>query len=270
MTTQNTTYFSGSDICPVYCFQNYIAKLNQNRPDLWQKEKKVVHGPEQEWYVNQVIGRDILNNTMKTISINAGLSKIYTNHCIRATVVDVMLENDFKNREVMYTTGHKSETSLNSYSTKLAAKKKREISQCLAKQLQQDEPPHKKKTADETPEPVVQKSAEDVPPDFLNMELAQVEEWDNDQNLVAALEKIEAENAHLFQQQATAPAPNPAVPVPGNILLPINQNVGNLQPSVPQAPLNFQSNVSTVSNRNSQPLMYFPGSTVTINYNFSK
>lgn len=128
---ENDIFSSGSDICPVYCFENYIAKLNQKRQDLWQKEKKLIHGSEAKWYFNQVIGRDILNNTMKTISIKAFLSKIHTNRCIRATVVDVMQEHEFTNREIMYTTGHKSESSLNSCSTKLCAKKKREISECL-------------------------------------------------------------------------------------------------------------------------------------------
>lgn len=156
MRIQNILLLSGSDICPVYCFENYLSKLNSKRQDLWQKPKKNITGHENEWYQNQVIGRDKLNDTMKNLSKKAQLSKIYTNHCIRATVVTVMGDHDFNNREIMFTTGHKSEASLNSYATKLSSKKKREISYTLAGQLDNQVP-------QEGPAPKVPKN--DDPPE---------------------------------------------------------------------------------------------------------
>lgn len=273
---KNHAFIPGSDICPVQCFENYLGKLNKKRPDLWQKEKKHITGFEEEWYINQVVGRDTLNDTMKVLSYNAGLSKIYTNHCIRATVVDVMQEHEFKNREIMFTTGHKNESSLNSYSTKLAPKKKREISQCLSKQLGEEAQPAAKipkvtisKAPDDQQnlpprneeEPVIEVQLD--PPQNENLQLniplenAEVlppEQWDSDENLVKALEEIEKQNAHLFNHQEQAPS----APTPGNILVPVNHNVQNVQ------------NVQQVSNKNAVPLMYFPGSNVTINYHFNK
>lgn len=266
--SQKCINITGSDICPVYCFEFYMAKLNNKRPDLWQKEKKAVKGPEAEWYMNQVIGRDILNDTMKNLSKNAGLSRIYTNHSIRATVVDAMQEHEFKNREIMMTTGHKSEASLNSYSTKLGPKKKREISDFLAKQLNNDNTPKVAPAAVSIPRdqaidvPQAPQEAEDI-----QLEAAQLvsqEDWDaplDDQYLVQVLEKIEKENEHL--QKATN-VQNGKVNEPGNILVPINSTSGQITHQ--NQAVSFSANVNQVCN--TQPLMYFPGSTVTINYNF--
>ena len=62
----------GSEICPVWIFKLYISKLNDKRNELWQRPKaNINNGHAPEWYNNQVIGRDPLNDTMKTISKNA-------------------------------------------------------------------------------------------------------------------------------------------------------------------------------------------------------
>lgn len=62
---------------------------------------------------------------MKTISSDAGLSQIYTNHCIRATCITTLDNNGFEARHIMSITGHKSETSIRAYSkTGLETKKR--------------------------------------------------------------------------------------------------------------------------------------------------
>ncbi len=52
---------------------------------------------------------------MKDISITAFLSEIYTNHCIRATVIGI-LDKKHARSNIKTVTGHSSESSLDSYS----------------------------------------------------------------------------------------------------------------------------------------------------------
>ena len=49
-------------------YELYVSKLNPIRKDLFQHPKKTVRDTDPEWYDNQVVGRDPLNNMMKDIS----------------------------------------------------------------------------------------------------------------------------------------------------------------------------------------------------------
>ena len=53
---------------------------------------------------------------MKTISVDRKLSQEYTNHCIRSTAVSVLDNNNVEARHIMRVSGHKSESSIRSYS----------------------------------------------------------------------------------------------------------------------------------------------------------
>ena len=103
----------------------------KKRKDLWQKCKKKVNGDEDEWYENQVIGRDPLNDMMKTISKDAELSKVYTNHSIRATCLTKLDQAGFEIRHIQAVSGHKSEESIKAYSTRCPENKKREMAAAL-------------------------------------------------------------------------------------------------------------------------------------------
>ena len=62
---------------------------------------------------------------MKNISREANLSKEYTNHCIRATSVTVLDDSGFEARHIMSLSGHRSESSIRSYSrTSMGIKRK--------------------------------------------------------------------------------------------------------------------------------------------------
>ena len=62
---------------------------------------------------------------MKQISIEAKLSIIYTNHCIRATSISILYSCGFEARHIMSISGHRSESSIRSYSrTDLQTKQK--------------------------------------------------------------------------------------------------------------------------------------------------
>ena len=102
------------------------------RSDLWQRLKKNVNFSDNCWYDDQVVGRDPLNDLMKTLSINAKLSKIYTNHSIRATTITKLDECGFEARHIQAVSGHKSENTVRCYSKNCPDVKKRQMSTALS------------------------------------------------------------------------------------------------------------------------------------------
>lgn len=56
-----------------------------------------------------------LSSLMKSIADSAGLSKPYTAHCVRATVVTELHDAGFPLENIARVTGHKSSTSVEKY-----------------------------------------------------------------------------------------------------------------------------------------------------------
>ena len=111
---------------------------------------------DQIWYDNQVIGKDPLEQSMKTLSKDAGLSQLYTNHCMKATATTTLDEAGFEARDIMIVTSHKSERSIKSYSRQCPPKKKRAMLDTLAKEFvptelesEETRPEEKSKPADQ-------------------------------------------------------------------------------------------------------------------------
>ena len=69
---------------------------------------------------------------MTSISKELKLSQKYTNHCIRATAVSLLDECNFEARHIMRVSGHKSESSIRSYSRRLSEVKRKEMSHSLS------------------------------------------------------------------------------------------------------------------------------------------
>ena len=109
---------------------------------MWQRPQSRIRDLNGPWYDNRAVGKDTLGNVMKVISESANLSQIYTNHSIRHSVIDILDENNFEARHIMATSGHKSEASIHNYTSRCPPDKRREMSECLAKNLtdQQEEP----------------------------------------------------------------------------------------------------------------------------------
>ena len=85
------------------------------------------------WYSKAALVRNILASMMPDISRVAGLSKRYTNHCIRATSIQTLDRAGFEARHITRITGHKSESSIKSYSKRLSENTKRLMSSTLCK-----------------------------------------------------------------------------------------------------------------------------------------
>ena len=69
---------------------------------------------------------------MKTLSITANLSVVYTNHSLRATCVTLLDSANIEGRHIISVTQHKSEGSLKPYMGHVANKKKKEMSAILS------------------------------------------------------------------------------------------------------------------------------------------
>ena len=106
-----------SALCPVKCFELCLSKLNPDIECLWQRPKETFSNDDPVWYCMAPLGKNTLGTFMKTISKKTNLSQEYTNHSIRATAVTLLADHsDFEARHIIRVSGHKSESSIRSYS----------------------------------------------------------------------------------------------------------------------------------------------------------
>lgn len=127
----------GSPRCPVASLEKYLSKLNSNSECFWQRPKRQVKGGGSFWYDNITVGHNTLGNFMKTISTKAELSQVYTNHSIRATCISTLDNKGMEARHIMSISGHKSETSIKSYSRNVSEEKTHEMCVVLQNIVQQ-------------------------------------------------------------------------------------------------------------------------------------
>ena len=63
---------------------------------------------------------------MKTMSKAAGITPHLTNHCVRATAVTVLSDSNVEARHIKAVTGHKSDSSIESYNARASFHQKEE------------------------------------------------------------------------------------------------------------------------------------------------
>ena len=119
------------EACPVSALRYYLSKFPESTESLFPmplkrwKENGI-------WYCDRKnLGRPSLGEMMKTISASARLSKSYTNHCVRVTVVTTLKENGFSAEDICTITGHKNVMSVNKYFKDRNDSHKRKLSECL-------------------------------------------------------------------------------------------------------------------------------------------
>jgi len=91
----------GYSRCPVLSFEKYVSKLNPDCRAFWQFPVEKLVSDNGCWYHSRPVGKNILYNKMKTLSKVAGLSKAYTNHCLRATCITALHKNALEVRQVL-------------------------------------------------------------------------------------------------------------------------------------------------------------------------
>ena len=93
----------------------FLSKLNPECEALFQYPKRNWAPSDNVWYENRPLGVNKLSTMMKDISSAAGLSRIYTNHSVRATAITLWANAGLTNREIMAISGRGNESSLQSY-----------------------------------------------------------------------------------------------------------------------------------------------------------
>ena len=238
----------------------YMSKLNPEANCLWQRPKKSVSNRDKIWYDNSPVGKDPLNNAMKTLSKNAGLSTVYKNHSIRATVVTNLDQKGFEARHIMATTGHKSEVSIKNYARRCPTQKRREMSDALANSMKKELQNMNESTSKKFKSAVQEENSTINTPTF-NLEGAQLETIDeSDINDLFGLDDKIVESQEVMDLVAQIENENNSLAQKAD------------SPKTPKTPKTYNfSNISNIANINRLPFMpsmSFPHLNVTINYNF--
>jgi hypothetical protein len=103
----------GDENCPVTHLRKYLSKLNPQCEAFYQRPKESNEG--RIWYDNCAVGKNKLASMMKSMSVEAGLSMVYTNHCLRNTCVTALDRAGYETKDIMRITGHKHQSSLQPY-----------------------------------------------------------------------------------------------------------------------------------------------------------
>ncbi len=259
---------SEDNVCPVHNFKLYISRLNPKYDALWQCPKKSgTLLDEEPWFDTVPISRNPLGKFMKTLSTDAQLSQIYTNHCVRSTCIQSLDDADFEGHHIISVSGHLSKSTVKAYAKQTSDNKKQQMSDTLNEKIQpKNYLKCKRKLPEEIPPPE-REPAENIPLnfqiDFLDLLTEQEQQELNAiLNQAESTEKlpIDGQNKEKSSENAVAPAetPAPAMPLPRPVFAPITNNTFNqtvTHPQMPQMPV--------------QPFWYFSGSSVTINYNYN-
>ena len=202
------------------------------------------------WYDKQRLGDDTISKFMRNLSTNAGLSKKYTNHCIRKTCIVTLDKSGFEARHIIALTSHKSEAIVKEYSENCLEEKREDMFDALSKQLVPNA-----------------NTKFDVRSDYQNTDRVTtptfaLETFDTDPNEDAILEKFLQNTSHLDNNDLLLQLDTDR----SNQIVPQTNAPQPLQPNQ-----NFQNITQTfnaVPFKPFLPNMNFPNSNVTMNSNF--
>ena len=113
----------------------YLSKLNPKCTAFFQYPKKNWAPTDSSWYENRPVGINKLDGMMKEISQEAQLSRVYTNHSIRATAITLWSNAGVPNRHIMSISGHRNEQSLAHYNTRPSTAQLHHCSEVLSRSL---------------------------------------------------------------------------------------------------------------------------------------
>ena len=119
--------------CPLTALKIYLSKIPEENKKLFPMISK----NNARWYcTNRCLGKNALGMMMKNISKQAKLSKSYTNHCVRVTVISELSEQGFTADEIATHTGHKKSDSVLGYIRHRRDGTKRKLAEALQIGLQ--------------------------------------------------------------------------------------------------------------------------------------
>ena len=118
--------------CPVSSFKLYVSKLNREIPTFFcypvENPAWTYHG--KTWYTKKQLGVNTVGNWMTKLSKEVGLTKPYTNHCLRATAATRLVKARINDTQAMSVRSHNHE-SLLSHITESNASEMRHLSTLL-------------------------------------------------------------------------------------------------------------------------------------------
>ena len=260
--------------CPVDTYLLYVSKLHDGIPYLWQRPRPgPVNYVDERWYQCSRMGHNPIETFMKKLSEEANLESSYTNHSIRATCISKLDTHGFEARHITAISSHKSESTIREYSVKCPENKRKQMFDALAQNFQTIKKPKVEPAStvtnirsdnallplhDSTNTSNQNNANNDTLPDADNMQLLNFDPL-NDKDLYDFVTQTEKALQNLEQNNTTPPPPPP------------QQQIAQYNPETHNT-----SSVVTVTNNTNKPSsmpviprMYFPNSTVTINYNIS-
>ncbi len=105
----------GSEFWPVPSLEKYLSELPKEAKAFCHHPKRAAKFEDEVWCSLELMAVNYLGSMLSRICKEAGLSVIYTNHCIRSTAIQKLAEAALEAREIMSVSGHKSESSRHSY-----------------------------------------------------------------------------------------------------------------------------------------------------------
>ncbi|KAK3106038.1 hypothetical protein FSP39_011471 [Pinctada imbricata] len=129
-------YSSGDESCPVKSLRELMSRTEEGAISLFNHcVKQALKTPKSmdKWFTTTPVKPYQFSTFMKDISKNAGCSKYYTAHCLRATSIQALSDAGHELRHIMLLTGHRNEASIRSYSRDCSDDQKRSLSNTLSK-----------------------------------------------------------------------------------------------------------------------------------------
>ena len=126
----------GLQNCPVNSLKLFLNSRNKQCDAFFQNPSRQGKTSNKQHtslgYIKSPLGVNKIGQIMKNISIRLGLSKIYTNHSVRATTTTTLARAGLETRDIMKVTGHKNPLSVQSYNADLSEDQSRRISSILS------------------------------------------------------------------------------------------------------------------------------------------
>ena len=125
----------------IFLFENVYNQAQPLTRSLFPKFKTKFEWSDAIWYQKKPLGVNRLCKIMKEISLGAGLSKTYTNHCVRATAITLWSDSSVPARHIMSISGHANEQSLVSYNSRPSTSQLKNCSEILSHALEKGQAP---------------------------------------------------------------------------------------------------------------------------------
>ena len=133
-------YSTGEDDDVFASLKIFVSKLNPSCSTFFQHPKQSVNLEDAVWYENRPLGVNKLGEIMKTISVGAKLSQLYTNHSVRASAITLLPDANVPDRHIMFISGHSSEQSIAHYSSQPSVSQLENVSDTISNALKNHQP----------------------------------------------------------------------------------------------------------------------------------